>query len=127
MFPCFEFVSSLAQAEVEGYTAGISTGAFAAVATGKETVDGTSQVTENDGAFKDSATSIFLEVDLGRVSLGIDYLFSDIESPENENAKSGSTNKAKVTIEKVANIYATLDVIGGAYVKQDQTLNYAKH
>ena len=113
----FLLVSSLAQAEYERTTVGISSGIFAAVATGKETVDGTNQVTEQDGAFKDEATSIFVEVDLGRLSLGVDYLIEGVDSPENQNAKSGSTNKAKVTIEKVANIYATLDVIGGAYVK----------
>ena len=115
------FIANLAQAEFEGVTVGISVGNFAAVATGKETVDGTSQITENDGAFEDSASSIFVEADLGRVSIGLDYIVSGITSPENTNAVHGSTNTAKVEIEDVINLYATIDVIAGLYLKAGYT------
>lgn len=113
----FLFVSSLAQAEYEGVTVGLSYGTFAAYAEGKETVDGTSATTEGDGAFEDDTGSIFIEADLGNIALGVDYMFEGAVSPENTNAVRGSTNTAKVEIEELVNIYATIDVYAGIYVK----------
>jgi len=113
----FVFMSNFAQAEYEGTTVGLSIGQFAAVASGKETLDGVSTITTQDGAFKDSAKSIFVEVDLGRVSVGLDHILEAIESPENTNAVNGSTNTAKVEIDGVINLYATIDVIAGLYLK----------
>ena len=113
----FLFVSNFAQAEYEGTTIGVSIGKFAAYAHGKETVDGTSQVTKGEGAFDDDMSSIFVEVDMGRASLGADYIVSSIVSPTNTNAVRGSANTAKVELHNVVNIYATLDVISGLYLK----------
>ena len=113
----FLFLPSLAQAEYEGVTIGLSHGIFGATADGTETVDGTSAKYQEQGAFKDDASSIFVEVDFGRFAIGVDYLAAGIVSPQNTNTVNGSANTQKVEIDELTTVYATLDVIAGLYLK----------
>ena len=72
------------------------------------------------GAFKENYPSIFVEVGLNdAVSLGVDYVPSVIETPENvSNVNEGNSNTVKAEIEQYTTIYAKVNIpLGGLYAK----------
>ena len=80
-------------------------------------IDTTSRVT---GAFQESYASIFAEMSLNDViAVGLDYVPSDIETPENVSQENEpNENKVYVAFEDLTTIYAKLNVpLGGTYLK----------
>ena len=77
------------------------------------------------GAFTDEVFSVFAEYDTGPVSIGIGYIPETIASPENTNIQHTSntnstnlTNTAKVDINDIMTIYASVDIpLGRTYLK----------
>ena len=105
---------------VEGWVVGLSAGQLGAYAVGSVTEDGPVANKEDhseSGAFYDDVGSIFVEADLGRVSLGVDVIFSKVATPENKNIKNGSTNYASAEFSDIITMYGTVDVIFGLYLK----------
>ena len=96
------------------FTVGVTTGAFVGYAHGRETTDGGDINTE--GAFLvENSSQAFAEIDMGRVSVGVEYMFTGIETPENKSEKD--LNTQKVELENLVIGYVALDVAGGFYVK----------
>jgi len=91
-------------------------------------------VTEEYGAFAEQYGSIFLELGFGdAIALGIEYVPSGIDSPENtsresEDSSVGSNgagnSKVSATFEDLTTVYAKINILplGGTYMK----LGYAK-
>ena len=80
-------------------------------------IDETARVT---GAFQESYASVFAEMSLNdSISIGVDYVPSNIETPENvSNEDQSNENKVYVSFEDLTTIYAKLNVpLGGTYVK----------
>ena len=78
------------------------------------------ETTKEHGAFNETFMSVFAEMSLNdSISIGIDYVPSSIETPENVSNDGGvNTNKVYVTFEDLTTIYAKLNVpLGGTYVK----------
>ena len=78
------------------------------------------ETTKEHGAFNETFMSVFAEMSLNdSISIGIDYVPSSIETPENVSNDGGvNTNKVYVTFEDLTTIYAKLNVpLGGTYLK----------
>ena len=78
------------------------------------------ETTEEHGAFNETFMSVFAEMSLNdSLSIGIDYVPSSIETPENVSQEDQSNeNKVYVTFEDLTTIYAKLNVpLGGTYLK----------
>ena len=78
------------------------------------------ETTKEHGAFNETFMSVFAEMSLNdSLSIGIDYVPSSIETPENVSNDGGvNTNKVYVTFEDLTTIYAKLNVpLGGTYLK----------
>lgn len=125
------FINS-ASAEV-GINVGISgqLGLFAATAT--ETDTGTHGTTTGDNETNSDSefiglgyASIFVEKELGRFAIGVDYVPSALETETSETivddqkdgaATAKKTNKVQVDFEDLTTIYLALNVTENAYVK----------
>ena len=78
------------------------------------------ETTKEYGAFNETFMSVFAEMSLNdSLSIGIDYVPSSIDTPENISNDGGvNTNKVYVTFEDLTTIYAKLNVpLGGTYLK----------
>tara|TARA_B100000029_G_scaffold515216_1_gene621179 strand:+ start:1764 stop:2429 length:666 start_codon:yes stop_codon:yes gene_type:complete len=102
--------------------AGLTVGGIAAKATGRE-ISRTVEVRDSEDV-EAVLGSIFAEVDLGMVSVGVDWIPYDIdgETVSNNRTCGGSwdcqTNQAKITLEDNYGIYVIVDLGDtGAYVK----------
>lgn len=77
--------------------------------------------TKEYGAFTDEYASVFAEINLGDiVSLGVDYVPMDIESPQNiSNEDQSNQNRVQVDFKDLTTIYAKINVpqLGGTYLK----------
>ena len=70
------------------------------------------------GVFVDDAVGIFAELNFGdRISVGVSYLAEDVQTPQAENVKNGSTNSVKAAFSDITTTYVRLNVIGGFYLK----------
>ena len=125
------FINS-ASAEV-GINVGISgqLGLFAATAT--ETDTGTHGTTTGDNETNSDSefiglgyASIFVEKELGRFAIGVDYVPSALETETSETvvddqkdgaATAKKTNKVQVDFEDLTTIYLALNVTENAYIK----------
>ena len=115
---------------LEGLSIGVSGSSAGFYGLGTEVVDdgsntGTKKTTEA-GAFGDTVGSVFIEYNVGPVSLGIDYIPGAIDTPESLNRQgSGATdittvnNKVSASFEDHTTFYMLIPVpaLGGAYVK----------
>ena len=78
------------------------------------------ETTKEHGAFNETFMSVFAEMSLNdSISIGIDYVPSNIETPENVSQENESNeNKVYVSFEDLVTIYAKLNVpLGGTYLK----------
>ena len=131
-------LSSQAFAVGEGFSIGLSGSNTGFYGVGKETVDHGSntgqRTTTESGAFGAEIFSVLVEFDTGPVSFGIDYTFTDIDTPENVNRQGSGTrscdsdnacgsdstdviNKVSATFENHTTLYAIVPVIWGTYIK----------
>ena len=77
-------------------------------------------VTEEYGAFAETYGSIFLEAGFGDViSLGIEYVPSEISSPTNTSRENeGSNSSVSADFKDLTTVYAKINVpLGGTYLK----------
>lgn len=114
---------------VEGFSVGVAYNSAAFMGTGKETSTsggGTKRNVDHEetGVFQDSITSAFVEVNVGVVSVGVEYHLEDLQTPENTNeqrtsVESGAlqTNTARATFEDHTTIYANVNFTENAYLK----------
>ena len=103
---------------------GISGNYAAYAGTGEEknyTETGTLKTTTKEyGAFTDEYASVFAEINLGDiVSLGVDYVPMDIETPQNISNDGANQNRVQVDFKDLTTIYAKINVplLGGTYLK----------
>ena len=76
--------------------------------------------TKEYGAFTDEYASLFLEVGVNDIiSLGVDYVPSAIETPQNISNDGLNENKVQADFEDLTTIYAKINVpqLGGTYLK----------
>ena len=114
---------------VEGFSVGVAYNSAAFMGTGKETSTsgaGTKRNVDHEetGVFQDSIASAFVEVNVGVVSVGVEYHLEDLQTPENTNeqrtsVESGAlqTNTARATFEDHTTIYANVNFTENAYLK----------
>ena len=114
-------VNSSSATILEGLSIGVSAshGGFYGEGTEDEEVQdtGTDDTTEA-GAFTADFQSIFVEYNLGPISLGIDYM-NEIETPKNTNIQGATTNTVSGEFENHITAYAIVPVtfLGGLYLK----------
>tara|TARA_B100000965_G_scaffold271761_1_gene229876 strand:+ start:559 stop:1254 length:696 start_codon:yes stop_codon:yes gene_type:complete len=115
---------------LEGLSIGLSVSEAGFYGVGTENVDdggntGTKKTTEA-GAFGESVGSIFIEYNAGPVSVGIDYIPGEIDTPENVNRQGSGTadntdviNKVQASFENHTTFYflVPVPILGGTYVK----------
>ena len=75
--------------------------------------------TKEYGAFTAEYASIFVEVGNEIISLGVDYVPGNIESPQNISNDGSNENKVQADFDKFTTIYAKLNIpqLGGTYLK----------
>lgn len=117
------FAATAAVADISA-SIGISGNYAAYAGTGEEknySETGTLKTTTKEyGAFTDEYASVFAELNLGDiVSLGVDYVPMDIESPQNISNDGANQNRVQVDFKDLTTIYAKLNVpqLGGTYLK----------
>ena len=103
---------------------GISGSQAAYYAVGKETnrdeAGAVKTTTKEAGAFTDTYGSIFLEVGLSDiVSLGLDYVLADIDTPTNTSNEDRATPQtASATFSDLTTLYAKINTtLWGTYIK----------
>ena len=117
------FAATAAVADISA-SIGISGNYAAYAGTGVEknySETGTLKTTTKEyGAFTDEYASVFAELNLGDiVSLGVDYVPMDIESPQNISNDGANQNRVQVDFKDLTTIYAKINVpqLGGTYLK----------
>ena len=78
------------------------------------------ETTKEHGAFAETYVSVFAEMSLNdSISIGLDYVPSTIETPENvSNEGNSNENKVYVAFEDLTTLYAKINVpLGGTYLK----------
>ena len=78
------------------------------------------ETTKEYGAFNPTFASVFAEMNLNDVvAIGLDYVPSSIDTPENTSNDGGvNTNTVYVTFEDLTTLYAKINVpLGGTYLK----------
>ena len=87
---------------------------------------GNAAVTEENGVFDDSHQSIFGELNIGdNMSVGVEFAFSDIQTPTNTNAQNDNDNGTAAVVENTAKasfsdlttVYIQARMLGGLYTK----------
>ena len=115
-------------ASLEGLSIGVGYNFSAFMGTGKETKTGSGgdstvvDTTEETGAFQDEVASIFVEYDLGPLSLGLEYVADDMTTPSNTNVQDnnngdGTTNTVKATFKDHTTLYANIDMPFNTFLK----------
>lgn len=106
------------------YSVGVSGNMAVYAATGEEKnydETGSLKTTVKEyGAFADEYASLFLEVGLNDViSLGVDYVPSDIETPTNISNDGLNQNTVQADFQDLTTVYAKINVpqLGGTYLK----------
>jgi len=114
-------INSSSAISLEGLGIGISAshGGFYAEGTEKEELKDTGvDDTTEAGAFVANFGSVFVEYNLGPISVGLDYVPAAIETPKNTNIQGASTNTVKGEFENHTTLYAIVPIpLGGLYLK----------
>ncbi len=120
------FLTVLAKADISdaNVTIGVGGAQYVSGATVRETQDGsgggssTAKGSDKEsGVFQASTGYVFAEVGVDRFNVGISLTMSDMSTPNATNTKNGSTNTVQVDFTDILTAYATIDVIGGFYLK----------
>ena len=106
---------------LEGLSVGISGSHAGYYAVGTEETDNDPtgvDDTKEAGAFTANHMSVFLEYNVGPISVGLDYIPSQIETPKNTNLQGTTTNTVKGEFENHTTVYALIPIpLGGLYAK----------
>ena len=122
------FLGIQSASALEGVSLGVGYNYSGYYGVGKETSTsgaGTAkQITEEAGAFDDTVASVFLEYAVtDMVSLGLEYLMEDVETPENVNVQNldksatAVNNKVKADFEDHTTLYANINMPFNTYLK----------
>ena len=114
------FVGVQSASALEGLSIGAAMNLSGFMAMGKETKDvaGTDQITEEEGAFDASYSSVFVEYAVSdQFSLGLERHMEDITTPTNTNLKNSSTNTVKATFKDHTTLYANINMPYNTYFK----------
>ena len=119
------FLGINSAAALEGFAVGVSGQLSGFYGVGKETStssgSGTARkTTEEAGAFDAETAAVFAEVAASdEISLGIEYIPSNINTPSNKNVQDTLTNTVSASFEDHTTIYANigLPMLSGAYLK----------
>ena len=83
-------------------------------------------VTEENGVFEDSHQSAFAELNIGdNMSVGVEFAFSDIQTPTNTNVQNDNDNGTAAVVENsvkasfsdLTTVYIQARMLGGLYSK----------
>ena len=121
-------ISSSNAVSLEGLSVGVSGSHAGFYAVGTESKDNDKtgvDDTKEAGAFTTNFASVFVEYNFGPISLGVDYIPMQIETPKNTNVQVTSdtsqvllTNTVMAEFENHTTVYAILPVpLGGLYLK----------
>ncbi len=114
------FTSSQA-VSLEGLSVGVSGSHAGFYAVGTESTDNDEtgvDDTKEAGAFATNYGSVFIEYNMGPLSVGVDYVPMQIETPQNKNIQGSSTNTVMAEFENLTTVYAMIPVpLGGFYIK----------
>ena len=106
---------------LEGLSVGISGSHSGYYAVGTEETDNDEtgvDDTKEAGAFTANHMSVFLEYNVGPISVGLDYIPSEIETPKNTNLQGTTTNTVKGEFANHTTVYALIPIpLGGLYAK----------
>ncbi len=122
------FLGIQSASALEGVSLGVGYNYSGFYGVGKETAtssgNGVKTITEEAGAFDDTVGSIFVEYAVSdMVSLGLEYLMEDVETPENLNVQNLDTsttavnNKVKADFEDHTTLYANINMPFNTYFK----------
>ena len=124
VIPFLTVFSNAADLSDAGLTIGVGGSQYVAGASGTETQDGglpasnpVKSTDKESGVFEDSAGYVFAEVAIDKVAIGVSYSLGSLATPNATNTKSGSTNTVQVDIADIITAYATIDLVGGFYLK----------
>ena len=106
---------------LEGLSVGVAGSHAGFYAVGTENTDndptGVDDTTEA-GAFTANHVSVFAEYSLGPISIGLDYIPQQIETPKNTNIQGAITNTVKGEFENHTTLYGLIPLpLGGLYLK----------
>ena len=127
-FVSFLGIQSASALTLEGVSIGVGYNYSGFYGVGKETAtssgNGVKTITEEAGAFDDTVGSVFLEYSANdMISLGLEYIVEDIETPENVNVQNLDTsgtavnNKVKADFEDHFTLYANINMPFNTYLK----------
>ena len=122
------FLGIQSASALEGVSLGVGYNYSGFYGVGKETATSSGNsvktITEEAGAFDDTVGSIFVEYAVSdTVSLGLEYLMEDVETPENLNVQNLDTsttavnNKVKADFEDHTTLYANINMPFNTYLK----------
>lgn len=122
------FLGIQSASALEGVSLGVGYNYSGFYGVGKETATSSGNsvktITEEAGAFDDTVGSIFVEYAVSdTVSLGLEYLMEDVETPENLNVQNLDTsttavnNKVKADFEDHTTLYANISMPFNTYLK----------
>ena len=128
----FSFASFLgiqSASAIEGMSVGLGMQYHGFYGTGEESAtssgNGVRTITREDGAFDADTPAVFIEAAVNdSISLGIEYIASDISTPTNTNQQaetnysgSGVTNTVKATFKDHTTFYANINMPFNTYLK----------
>ena len=124
VIPFLTVFSNAADLSDAGLTIGVGGSQYVAGASVTETQDGglpasnpVKSTDKESGVFADTTSYVFAEVAIDRVAIGVSYNMGALATPDATNMKNGSLNKVQVDIADILTAYATLDLVGGFYLK----------
>ena len=116
------FTVSQASADI-GFNVGVSGNAGLFAASAKEVADETHKGSEHGEA---AWPSIFTEVTMGRLALGVDYVPEELSTETTESVRNdittsttqtAQTNNVQIDFEELTTVYLSLNVTENMYVK----------
>ena len=116
------FLGIQSASALEGLSIGVAMNYSGFYGVGKETStgsgDGVKKVTEEAGAFDTTVGSVFVEYAINdAVSVGIDRVMEDMETPRNTNVQDTLTNTVQATFKDHTSLYANINMPYNTYFK----------
>ena len=116
------FLGIQSASAVEGLSIGVGMNYSGFYGIGKETATSSGNnvktITEEAGAFDTTVGSVFVEYAVNdQVSLGIERVFEDMETPRNTNVQDTLTNTVQASFQDHTAIYANINMPFSTYFK----------
>ncbi len=122
------FLGVQSASAVEGLSIGVALNTAGFMGSGKEVMTGSGaqttqeDITEEDGAFKDTVTSIFAEYSVNdTISVGVEMFPEDVTTPENLNVQQVNSadvnNTVKASFKDHTTLYENINMPFNTYLK----------